>query len=168
MKKPPTDKNTMRFVNHSRNLAFLVKSSKQILQLGSTIGPNVVRFVSSLSKKTNALSISLVIFKISNWFTHSTKRSYSWEANSQEISFDLWTPYFHYRFQNVHLWDRKILPASFSSIYMSVSVLSSRFGLGLPSCLFHSGFRTKTLNTLLSFSCALHALLISSSLMWRT
>ena len=84
------------------------------------------------------------------------EQSPSWEANgfaaSQEILRILWNPKVHHRIHECPP-PVPILITSIQSIpphptsWRSILILSSHLGLGLPSCLFPSGFPTKTLYT---------------------
>ena len=84
------------------------------------------------------------------------EQSPSWEANwfsaSQEIPLILWNPKVHYRSHKCQppvpvLSQIDLVHASHHTSWRSTLILSSHLRLGLPSGLFLSGFRTKTLYT---------------------
>jgi len=98
-----------------------------------------------------ARSVSLYLTPL---LTYYTEQSSSCEANrvsaSQEIPRILWDTKVHYRINNypppvpiLSQFDPVITlhPTSWKSIF----ILSSHLSLGLPNCLFLSGFPTKTL-----------------------
>jgi hypothetical protein len=79
------------------------------------------------------------------------EQSPSWEANrfaaSQEISRILWNPKVHYR---IHKCPQPVsILSQLNPVYTPASwrsaLIFSYLRLGLPNCLFPSGFPTKTL-----------------------
>ena len=87
--------------------------------------------------------------------THSVEQSPSWEANrflaSQEIPHILWNQKVHYRIHNcppplpiLSQLDPFQTPTSH---FLKINVIVLPYAHGLPSCLFPSGFPTKTLYT---------------------
>ena len=96
------------------------------------------------------------LYEIIYLLTHSMEQSPSWEANrfsaSQEIRRILWDPKVHYRIHKCSLpvpilsqHDPILTPHPTS--WVSILILSSHLRMGLLSCLFPSGFATKTLYT---------------------
>ena len=101
------------------------------------------------------------------------EQSHSWEANrfsaSEEVPCILWNLKVHYRSHKCpppvpiqSQLDPVHTPPSTS--WRSISILSSHLRLGLPSCLFPSGFPIKTLYTHLLFpiraTCPSHLILL--------
>jgi hypothetical protein len=94
------------------------------------------------------------------------EQSPSWEANrcsaSQEIPCILWKPKFHLRIQKYPppvpiLRQINAFHALHPTYWRSILILSSHVSLGLPGCLFPSGFHTNTLYTPLLSPYVLHA-----------
>jgi hypothetical protein len=87
---------------------------------------------------------------------YSKEQCPSREANrlaaSQEISRILWNPKVHYRIHKcpplvLFLSQLNPVPTPRPTSWRSILILSSHLRLGLPSCLFPSGFHTQILYT---------------------
>jgi hypothetical protein len=88
--------------------------------------------------------------------TYSMEKSSSWEANwfaaSQGIPHVLWNPKVPHRTHKrpppvpILSQHNPVLTHIYSTSWRSILILSCHLSLGLPSCLFPSGFPTRTLH----------------------